>query len=562
ALETETANLSNYILPLHHTLESWGDASTYQGIYSLQQPVIEPIYDTRQAEAMFLTWAKADPTLYSDIMYHDYLMANWEKTVYTESKVSGKFERFWFKSLHDGVTVNKVKAQKVSSFSMGAFMGTTSPKTEAGYTLILKPSYSVADGRFAHNGWMQELPHPVSKVAWDNYAAVSLATSQKLDVNNDDMVNVTVGETTLKLPVFVQPGLTDDAIVVEMGWGRKLAGPVGSNGGFDVNPLRTEAAALSQWIMSGAKIEKTDGYYELASTQEHHVIDLEHIAELIEERELVQDISIEDYKKNPNLIQDKRHHVFSITEEWKYEGVKWGMAIDMNKCIGCSICTTSCNVENNIPVVGKDQVALGREMNWLRIDRYYSGTAEEPKASLQPMLCQQCDNAPCENVCPVAATVHSPDGLNDMSYNRCVGTRYCANNCPYKVRRFNFFNFRDHVANGFYQADSTEFLHNPEVTVRSRGVMEKCTFCVQRISEEKELARKEQRDVDGSRVVVACQEACPANAIVFGDINQENGELRQYRDHKLGYHVLEETNVKPNVTYITKLRNTHTEESA
>ena len=329
-----------------------------------------------------------------------------------------------------------------------------------------------------------------------------------------------------------------------------------------MNPLRGLNDGLSPYVYTGGKIEKTGGYYELASTQEHHVIDLEHIAEIVEERELVHEGTVAEYVKNPNMIQEKRPKVFSITDDWEYTGLKWAMAIDLNKCIGCSICTISCNVENNIPVVGKDQVAVGREMTWMRIDRYYLGTPDEPQAVVQPMLCQQCDNAPCENVCPVAATVHSPDGLNDMSYNRCVGTRYCANNCPYKVRRFNYFNFHDHVAGGFYQADSVEFLHNPEVTVRSRGVMEKCTFCVQRIHEEKEAARKEQREVDGSRVITACQEACPANAITFGDVNQESGEVRQYRDHKLGYYVLEETNVRPNVTYITKLRNTHTEETA
>ncbi len=562
SLENETANLSNYILPLHNPLEAWGDAHTFNGIYSLQQPVIQPLYDTRQAEAMLLVWKAGDPEIYSEDLYHDYLKDYWKNVVYPQTEKYVDFGQFWVTSLHDGVTyTGSVPAEK-KAFNYNALIAVTPPKVKKGYTLVFKPSYTVGDGRYAHNGWLQELPHPVSKVTWDNYVAISPAAAEEFGIENNDMVKVTLDGHSVEIVAFVQPGLEEKTLIVEMGYGRKLAGPIGSKVGFDVNPLRPAKSGISNFVYSGASLEKTGGFYELASTQEHHVIDLEHIAEIVEQRELVHEGTLEEYRKNPNMIQEKRHKIFSITDDWEYNGLKWAMAIDLNKCIGCSICTISCNVENNIPVVGKDQVAVGREMTWMRIDRYYLGTPEEPKAVVQPMLCQQCDNAPCENVCPVAATVHSPDGLNDMSYNRCVGTRYCANNCPYKVRRFNYFDFRDRVADGFYYADSVEFLYNPEVTVRSRGVMEKCTFCVQRIQEEKDTARKEQREVDGSRVITACQEACPADAIVFGDVNRENSEIRQYHDHKLGYYVLEETNVRPNVTYITKLRNTHTEETA
>jgi molybdopterin-containing oxidoreductase family iron-sulfur binding subunit len=254
--------------------------------------------------------------------------------------------------------------------------------------------------------------------------------------------------------------------------------------------------------------------------------------------------------------------LFNIAPTVEYHGVKWAMAIDLNKCIGCNACTAGCNVENNIPVVGKEQVANGREMHWIRIDRYYAGTDAAPSLSTQPMLCQHCDNAPCENVCPVVATNHSPDGLNQMAYNRCVGTKYCSNNCPYTVRRFNFFNWRDRFADGYYEQEPTSLVHNPEVTVRSRGVMEKCTFCIQRIMEARQHATEQGRVLKGSDVTTACQEACPATAIVFGDMNDPGSEISKYREHDLGYHVLEETNARPNVTYVAKLRNTHPETNA
>ncbi len=350
-----------------------------------------------------------------------------------------------------------------------------------------------------------------------------MATAEKLGLENNDLIQIQFRDHKMNMPAFIQPGMADEAVVMEMGYGRKIAGPVGTGVGFDVNELRTEIEDFSPWVVFNAEVSKTVGTYELMSTQEHYVIDFEQKGELTEKRHLILESSVDEYDKNPNITKDKRHHVFSITDDWEYKGNKWGLAIDLSKCLGCSACVTSCNIENNIPVVGKDQVAVGREMHWMRIDRYYSGKPEDPKISVQPMLCQQCDNAPCENVCPVAATVHSPDGLNDMAYNRCVGTRYCANNCPYKVRRFNFFNYRDHLANGYYENETLALIANPEVTVRSRGVMEKCTFCVQRISEEKDNAREERREVNGNNIVTACQEACPSDAIVFGDINQEDG---------------------------------------
>jgi len=269
---------------------------------------------------------------------------------------------------------------------------------------------------------------------------------------------------------------------------------------------------------------------------------------------------LDEYKNNPKFLHEKKYEIFSITKSHEYKNEKWAMSIDLNKCLGCSECVSSCNVENNVPVVGKDQVAMGREMQWIRIDRYYSGTPEEPIVSTQPMLCQHCDNAPCENVCPVNATNHSPDGLNQMAYNRCVGTRYCANNCPYKVRRFNFYNFRDRFAGSYYDNELSYLVNNPEVTVRSRGVIEKCSFCVQNIMEVRETAIKENRDIRPNEVKTACQTACPSEAIVFGDSNNENSTVTKHREHDLSYHVLEELNIVPNVTYLAKIRNTRTED--
>lgn len=561
-MENETVLKSHFVLPIHHPLESWGDAAPLTGVYSLQQPVIEPLYDSRQSEAIFMIWNGKDVEKYSSKIYHDYLRDNWQTSVYPGQKRVVDFKQFWFASLHDGVAYVQDKNVKVAAFNSSALSGIEVKKSNNAWTLIFKPSYTLGDGKYANNGWMQEIPHPVTKVTWDNYAAISVASSEKLHVKNNDLLEIEFNGKKIKMPAFIQPGMADDTIAMEMGYGRKSAGPVGSNVGFDINRLRTLENGPTPWLLYDAKVLKTDGKYELASTQEHFVIDLEEKAELLKERHIVDVETLEEYQKNPNVTKDKRDHVFSITDDWEYKGNKWGMAIDLNKCIGCNDCVTSCNVENNIPVVGKDQVMRGREMHWMRIDRYYSGTPEEPNAILQPMLCQHCDNAPCENVCPVAATVHSPEGLNDMAYNRCVGTRYCANNCPYKVRRFNFFNYRDHVANGYYESDSLTLLANPEVTVRSRGVMEKCSMCVQRISQEKDMARKERRDPDGDKIVTACQEACPADAIVFGDSNKKDGALSKYLQHELSFYALEETNVRPNITYITKLRNTHTEDQA
>ena len=317
---------------------------------------------------------------------------------------------------------------------------------------------------------------------------------------------------------------------------------------------------ISSFVIEDAVVKKGNGKYKIVSTVEHHAVDDTFVKDLHRVRKIIQEGTVEKYRKEPKFLHEEKVEEFSITNEVKYTGNKWAMAIDLNKCTGCTACVSSCNVENNIPVVGKEQVDRSREMQWIRIDRYYSGTPEEPIVSNQPMLCQHCDNAPCENVCPVNATNHSPDGLNQMVYNRCVGTRYCSNNCPYKVRRYNFFNHRDNFADAYYDNNLTAMVHNPEVTVRSRAVMEKCTFCIQRIMEARSNAIRDGKTLDGNDITTACQQACPTTAIVFGDANDPKSEIAKMRNHNLSYHVLEELNVKPNVTYIAKLRNTHSEE--
>jgi Fe-S-cluster-containing dehydrogenase component/anaerobic selenocysteine-containing dehydrogenase len=555
--DNETSTRCSYVLPINHACESWGDYKVRTGVLSLQQPIIAPLYDTRQKEAVLLTWMKENE-LYSETLYHEYLMHRWEKEVYPALKLKTEFKIFWYSSLHDGVVEfhEPVKGKaKLKSDVLNA--ATLSPYSGLSVALIESPY--LGDGSFANNGWLQELPHPISKIVWDNYAAISLATAKSLGVGNNDLIEIRLPHGVVTLPVFLQPGQADGVVCVALGYGRTDAGPVGNQVGVDVLPLLSKQSLVGGRLFHDVSITKASGGHELVSTQEHHSLNDEFTKDLHLQRKIIREGTLEEFERNPNFLHEEKTVLFSIAKEVEYNGVKWAMAIDLNKCIGCNVCVAGCNVENNIPVVGKEQAAKGRAMHWVRIDRYYSGTDVEPSLSHQPMLCQQCDNAPCENVCPVVATNHSPDGLNQMVYNRCVGTKYCSNNCPFKVRRFNFFNWRDLFKDGYYEQQPTSLVHNPEVTVRSRGVMEKCTFCIQRIMEARQHATEQGRELKGSDVKTACQDACPATAIVFGDMNDPKSEISEYRMHKLGYHVLEETNARPNVTYLAKLRNIETE---
>jgi molybdopterin-containing oxidoreductase family iron-sulfur binding subunit len=566
---TESANESSaaghYTLPINHAFESWGDAKNRTGFYSLQQPVIAPIYNTRQKEAVLLIWLRRGKNKYDETIYHKYLMNNWEKNIYPSLNSKLNFREFWLGALHDGVVITKDTLKKFGNFNYSALSDLVTYSSKlAGFAVLLNESPTLGDGRFANNGWLQELPHPVTKMTWDNYAAISKNTAKELGVDNNDYISVKVGERKLEIPVLIQPGSADNTIAIESGFGRTVVGKVGEGTGFNANVLLSISTVNSPWLFTTADVKKGSGSYKLVSAQEHHLFAKSPDENIFGERHILREGTVKEYLKNPHFVsemheEEKVDEIYPPHPNW-FQGVKWGMSIDLNKCTGCSECVVACVAENNIPVVGKDQVAVGREMQWMRIDAYYSGSEDDPIVSSQPMLCQHCDNAPCENVCPVAATTHSKDGLNQMVYNRCVGTRYCSNNCPYKVRRFNFFNFRDHFRDGFQQNELLDLVYNPEVTVRSRGVMEKCTFCIQRIATEREDAIRENRKVIGANVHTACQDACSTNAIHFGDINDKNGEFYKYRNHELGYYVLDQLNVKPNVTYLAKLRNTHSEE--
>ncbi len=557
--ENESSTAGNYTLPINHPFESWGDAYVRGGVYSLQQPVISPIFNSIQKEAVLLTWISGDASSYKEDSFHQYLMNNFKATIFSKKNTFSDAKTFWYSALHDGVVLFDETSQQ-PKFNPNPFINSNVAIPSSGYTVHLTESYFVGDGKFANNGWLQETPHPVSKVTWDNHASISPKLAKQFDVEMNDLIEVNVNQKKLTLPVLVQPGVNDSTINIELGYGRTIVGDVGKDVGFNAVTLMSKNYSSSPFIYVNATIKKVGGTHTLASTQEHHAIDDTFVKDIHRTRKIIQEGTVQKYKSEPNFLHEEKVKLFSITSEHQYTGNKWAMAIDLNKCTSCSACVTACNVENNIPVVGKDQVERGREMQWIRIDRYYSGTPEDPIVSNQPMLCQHCDNAPCENVCPVNATNHSPDGLNQMVYNRCVGTRYCSNNCPYKVRRYNFYNFRDHFAEAYYENDLTSLVHNPEVTVRSRGVMEKCTFCVQRIMEARSNAIRDGKQLKGTDVVTACQVACPTTAITFGDANDPDSAIAKLREHNLSYHVLEELNVKPNVTYIAKLRNTHSEE--
>ncbi|MBT3786210.1 4Fe-4S dicluster domain-containing protein, partial [bacterium] len=571
-VENETSRRAHYVLPMHHLLESWGDAKVQTDIIGLQQPVVSPLFNSRQMEGILLGWQKGE---YKESDYHDFLRDYWRASVYPVIGKSVNFTTFWNSALHDGFVTFREKTPPRASYGLAQFLLIEPQKVDLGkFAVHLHENYTVGDGKLSNNGWLLELPHPVSKVVWDNYAAISADTAKKLQVEQNSLIDVQIGSRSALFPVFIQPGMADQTISIELGYGRRVAGRVGTNVGHDASSLLTKDRVQGDWIFSGSEVKKRWGSYELVSTQEHGGFNIGSIPMLAKitkdahlRRGIIHESTLADYRKHPDFVKakmaKKRSHVKSLyTEEHEYKGQKWGMAIDLNKCTGCNECIVACSAENNVPVVGKEQVRQNREMHWIRIDRYYSGTIEKPVVSLQPMLCQQCDNATCENVCPVAATTHTPDGLNGMAYNRCVGTRYCAANCPYKVRRFNFLNFRRHVGNAQYERPVATLAHNPEVTVRSRGVMEKCSFCVQRIYEGRQLAKEEKREFKGAEITVACQDACNASAIIFGDTNDPKDPLRAYQDSNLEYKVLEELMVRPNITYLAKLRNAHEEEKS
>jgi molybdopterin-containing oxidoreductase family iron-sulfur binding subunit len=413
---------------------------------------------------------------------------------------------------------------------------------QQGLEIIFRPDPTIWDGQFANNGWLQELPKPLTKLTWDSVAMLSPKTAQRLGLKSEDAVELKYQGRTIVAPAWVMPGHADESVTVFLGYGRTRAGRVGTGAGFDASWIRPYA---TPWIGSGLEIRKTGGKWALAATQTHNTM---------EGRDLVRVATLDEYRKNPQFAQaDAEKNPLSLYPAVKYEGYSWGMALDLNACTGCGACVVACQAENNIAVVGKKEVMIGREMHWIRIDRYYEGDLDDPKTVHEPVLCMHCEDAPCEVVCPVAATVHSPEGLNEMIYNRCVGTRYCSNNCPYKVRRFNFRLYSD------WETPSLFGMRNPNVSVRSRGVMEKCSYCVQRINAVKIEAEKQDRAVRDGEIVTACQQSCPSEAIVFGNINDPNSLVSKLKAKNLNYSLLEELNTRPRTTYQARLRNSNPE---
>jgi molybdopterin-containing oxidoreductase family iron-sulfur binding subunit len=578
----ETSALCVYNVPDNHYLESWNDHEPKVGYFALTQPTITNVFNTRQAQQSFLVWSGITTD------YYEFLKENWKGILSGQ----GNFNEAFTKSLHDGFYM--IPEKVATSYKFGADLSAVVNPAYQSYSLnkektevIVYPTVNLRDGINANNPWLQEMPDPISKVCWDNYVAISKNTADAIGVKDGNLVNVTVaGKVVEKLPVLVQAGQPNNVISVPLGYGRTTGGKVSLNVGKNAYPFVAYRNGTMQYAATEVTIEKVKGEYELAQTQTHHTI---------EGRDLIREASLNEYIKDAKAGNHDHHKILkedgnliTLWSEHDSKGHKWAMAIDLNKCTGCGACVVSCSAENNVPVVGRKEVLKRREMHWIRIDRYYrfkdksgaTATREQSFATnalkkdnevainpettdfenvavtFQPVMCQQCGHAPCETVCPVLATVHSSEGLNHMAYNRCVGTRYCANNCPYKVRRFNWFKYRDNDEFDFhFNNDLGRMVINPDVTVRSRGVMEKCSFCVQRIQAGKLQAKIEGRKLKDGDVKTACQQSCPADAIIFGDINDPTSEVSKHFKDDRSYFLLEEYNVQPSVAYKTQIRN-------
>jgi len=553
--DDETAELCHWHVPQTYFLESWSDARAYDGTIGIVQPLIAPLYSGRSLHELVALFTgdagKSD---------HDLVRDYWRAQHSQSSKEP--FENFWEKTLHDGVMAGT--ALPALSPKLGLDYGKLPDPpalNQQSIEVVFRPDPTIGDGRWANNAWLQELPKPLTKITWDNAVALSPATAWRLGLTTGDVVNLNIAGWKATGPVWALPGHADNSATVTLGYGRRRAGHVGTGFGLNGYLLRTSSTLA---IANGLQIEKTGQNYLMAATQIHHPI--EHNNQQVEEesenafaRNLVRIATLEEFRKNPQFAKDPEEEVaknLSLYQPYKYEGYAWGMSIDLSRCTGCEACLVACYAENNIAVVGKYEVMAGRDMQWIRVDNYYRGTLENPETYFQPVPCMHCEQAPCELVCPVGATVHSPEGLNEMVYNRCVGTRYCSNNCPYKVRRFNFKLYSDWVTPSLYG------LRNPDVTVRSRGVMEKCTYCVQRINEAKINAEKEDRLVRDGEIQTACQQACPTEAIIFGNINDPNSRVSKLKRQTRDYSLLAELNTRPRTTYLAKLRNPNPEISA
>jgi MoCo/4Fe-4S cofactor protein with predicted Tat translocation signal len=591
----ETSVLCDFICPDHNFLESWGDAEPKKGYFSLQQPTITPIFKTRQAQESLLVWSGAKTQ-----NFYEYVRGYWNKNLFKTQNTFKTFEEFWNTSLHDGVFSTKADVKPVEekktdpkdekkpvddkptkpagTFNAdvdGAISAVNQTYKEGGIELNLYEKVSLGWGAQANNPWLQELPDPVSRACWDNYLCVSKKYADDNGLSQGTFVKVQAKGFSFEIPVLIQPGQAKDSVSIAIGYGREVSGKVGKT--KDNKPIGTNVFPLAQHnFIGGVTISKSETYpTEIAQVQTHHTI---------MGRDIIQEATLGEYQKKAdagrNIIKihtpdgPKKPTDITLWKGHKYPNHSWSMTIDLNSCIGCGACVVACQVENNVPVVGKKEVLMRREMHWIRIDRYYSSDAElkdlsgleeaseNPDVVFMPMMCQHCNNAPCETVCPVLATTHSTEGLNQMAYNRCIGTRYCANNCPYKVRRFNWFHYAEDTrftdVNPTQTSDLGRMVLNPDVTVRSRGVMEKCSLCVQRIQAGKLEAKKEKRHVKDGDIQTACSQVCPTDAILFGDLNDSESQIAKLTAEeydKRAYHVLEEINVKAQVAYLTKIRN-------
>jgi molybdopterin-containing oxidoreductase family iron-sulfur binding subunit len=567
--QDETSRQCHWHLPEAHYLESWGDTRAFDGTASIVQPLIEPLYQGRSAHDVLSLLAGQLQT-----PAYDLVRAHWRR--HHDGRRGGSdFERFWQTAVHDGVVAGTRFEARSVPLREGLerrlpAAGGTGGGGAGTYEIVFQPDPTIYDGRFANNGWLQELPKPLTKLTWDNAAIVSPATAQQLGTGfgsyahggehggfHMPVLELRMGERVVRAPVWIMPGHADGSVTVYLGYGREHGGTVGGTAGapvgFNAYALRTSDRL---WFAEGLDVRRTGDSSLVACTQQHH---------LMENRDIVRAATLREYHEKPRFAAepDEVHEKeetraarkpLTLYRPFPYPNHKWGMAIDLTTCTGCSACVVACQAENNIPVVGKEQVAAGREMHWLRVDRYTQGPAEDPREFyFQPVPCMHCEKAPCEYVCPTVATVHSADGLNDMVYQRCVGTRFCSNNCPYKVRRFNFFYYAD------YATQSLRLQYNPDVTVRSRGVMEKCSYCVQRIRHAEIDSQKEGRPVADGEILTACQAACPAQAIVFGDINDAQSTVKRWKDSPLHYGLLADLNTEPRTTYLAALRNPNPE---
>jgi molybdopterin-containing oxidoreductase family iron-sulfur binding subunit len=548
--QNETAELCQWHINQTHELEAWGDARAYDGTVSIVQPLIAPLYSGKSAlEFVALLAGESDATGY------DLVRAYWQK------QHSGMdFESFWRKSLHDGWIEGTAYSSKPLALKDTNFPAANPVADPTAIELNIRRDPTIYDGQFSNNGWLQELPKPMNKLTWDNAILIGPKMAERLQIKTCDVVELSLNGNELngkkaKGPVWVQVGHPDNCVTVTLGYGRRRAGRVGTAQGFDAYPLRTSAAP---WGATGLQIRNTGERYVLASTQGYQSMDTPDGGH----RPLVREAALEEYRKDPDFAKEQGEEPapgLTLYKPYPYkeEDYAWGMAIDLNSCVGCNNCMIACQSENNIAVVGKEQTAIGRHMHWIRVDSYFQGDADNPKAFFQPVPCQQCENAPCEVVCPVGATNHTPEGLNDMVYNRCVGTRYCSNNCPYKVRRFNFLLFQD------WETPQYKMMRNPDVSVRSRGVMEKCTYCVQRINERRIDAEREDRKINDANhseeLKTACQQSCPAGAIIFGNINDPNSKVSQLKTQSRNYSLLGELNTRPRTTYLAEVSNPNPE---